>query len=69
MERPLRVFAFEFSKAFDSVNHFILFNEFKGLPVNLYVINWVLSFLSGRQQHVIANGAFLLIKMCPRNHT
>ena len=28
----VRVFTFDFSKAFDSVNHFILFNKLKELP-------------------------------------
>ena len=35
----VKVFAFDFSKAFDFVNHFILFNKFKELSVNSYIVN------------------------------
>ena len=52
----VRVFAFDFSKAFDSVNHFILFNELKELPINPYIVDWIISFLFNRQQRVIAEG-------------
>ena len=37
------VFAFDFSRAFDSVNHFILFNKLKELPVNPYIVNWIIN--------------------------
>ena len=50
------VFAFDFSKAFDSVNHFILFNKLTELSINLYIVNWIINFLRSRQQRVIANG-------------
>ena len=50
----VRVFAFDFSKAFDSVNHFILFN--KELPISPYIVNWIINVLSNRQQRIIADG-------------
>ena len=50
------VFAFDFSKAFDSVNHFILFNKLTELSINPYIVNWIINFLFSRQQRVIANG-------------
>ena len=52
----VRVFAFDFSKAFDSVNHFILFNKLKELPINPYIVAWIINFLFNRQQRVIAEG-------------
>ena len=52
----VRVFAFNFSKAFDSVNHFILFNKLKELPINPYIVAWIINFLFNRQQRVIAEG-------------
>ena len=33
----VRVFASDFSKAFDSANHFILLNKFKELSINPYI--------------------------------
>ena len=39
------VFAFDFSRAFDSVNHFILFNKLKELPINPYIVNWIINLL------------------------
>lgn len=42
----VRVFDFDFSKAFDSVNHFILFNKVKELPINPNTVNWIINFLS-----------------------
>lgn len=49
-----RVFAFDFSKAFDSANHFILFNKFRELSINPYI--GLLLFLFSSQQRVIADG-------------
>ena len=46
----VRVFAFDFSKAFDSVNHFILFNKLKELPINPYIVNWIINFLSNNKE-------------------
>ena len=40
----VRVFSFDFSKAFESVNQFILFNKLKELPINPYIVNWIINF-------------------------
>ena len=50
------VFSFDFSKAFDSVSHDVLCNKLKLLSLNPYVVNWIINFLSGRQQRVIVDG-------------
>jgi len=38
--KAVRMFAIGFSKAFDSVNHQLLAEKLKSLPLNLYIINW-----------------------------
>jgi hypothetical protein len=38
------VLSFDFSKAFDSVRHDLLFEKVKKLPINPYVVNWIISF-------------------------
>ena len=58
-----RVFAFDFSKAFDSANHFILFNKFRELSINPYI--GLLLFLFSSQQRVIADGN--MIPFLPTN--
>ena len=52
----VRVFAFDFSKAFGSVNHYILLSKLKQLLINPYIYNWVRDFLSDRQQRVLCDG-------------
>ena len=52
----VRVFAFDFAKAFDSVNHAILLDKLRQLPINPYVYNWVRDFLTGRQQRISCDG-------------
>ena len=52
----VRVFSFEFSKAFDSVPHAIVCNKLMSLKMNPYVINWIVSFLSNRKQRVVVDG-------------
>ena len=44
----VRVFAMDFSKAFDSVRHEFLSNKLKFLPLNAYIINWYHTFLYNR---------------------
>ena len=51
----VRVFAFDFSKAFGSVNHYILLSKLKQLLINPYIYNWVRDFLSDRQQRVLCD--------------
>ena len=53
--KPVRLFAMDFSKAFDSVNHELLSYKLKDVPFNPFIINWYLSFLENRQQCIIYN--------------
>ena len=53
--KAVRVFAMDFSKAFDSVRHELLSNKLKLLPLNAYIINWYHSFLYNRQRIVQHN--------------
>ena len=46
----VRIFSFDFRKAFDSVPHDILCSKLKSLDINPYVTNWIISFLQGRKQ-------------------
>lgn len=52
----VRVFTFDFSKAFDMVSHNIVCSKLKALGINPYIVNWIISFLSGRQQRVVVDG-------------
>ena len=40
----VKVYSFDFSKAFDSVSHRIICEKLKSIGINPYVINWVISF-------------------------
>ena len=51
----VRVFSFDFSKAFDSVPHAIVCNKLMSLNINPYVINWIVSFLSNRKRRVVVD--------------
>ena len=51
--KAVRLFAMDFSKAFDSVSHQLLANKLKNLPLNPYIINWWLSFLRDRKQGIV----------------
>ena len=53
--KAVRLFAIDFSNAFDSVNHELLSYKHKGIPLNPFIINWYLSFLENRQQGIIYN--------------
>jgi len=48
----VRVFAMDFSKAFDSIKHNLLSDKLKCLKLNPYIINWYINFLKDRQQRV-----------------
>ena len=54
--RYVRVFSFVFKKAFDSVPHDILCSKLKNLPLNPYIINWIVIFLDGCHQRVKVDG-------------
>jgi hypothetical protein len=51
----VRVLSFDFSNAFDSVPHDLLFEKVKKLPINPYVVNWIISFLENRVQRVMVD--------------
>ena len=53
--KAVRLFAKDFSKAFDSVKHELLANKLKKLPLNPYITNWYLNFLKDRKQRVCCN--------------
>ena len=36
--------------------HELLFEKVKKLPINPYVVNWMISFLGNRRQRVVADG-------------
>ena len=52
----VRIFSFDFSKAFDNVPHDILCTKLKRLAINPYIINWTINFLTNRQQRVVVDG-------------
>ena len=52
----VRVFSFDFRKAFDSVPHDILCEKLKSLPLNPYIINWIINFLEDRLQRMKVDG-------------
>ena len=45
----------DFSKAFDTVNHFILIEKLLKLDIPPIVINWIIHFLTNRTQQVVIN--------------
>jgi hypothetical protein len=51
----VRVFSFDFSKAFDTVPHEILCNKLKKLPISPYITNWIINFLTNRYQRAGAD--------------
>ena len=48
---------FDLSKAFDSVPHLPLLRKLVDIHLDPYVVNWVCSYLSDREQFVVVNGA------------
>lgn len=52
----VRLFSFDFSRAFDSVPQAIVCDKLRSLNINPYVINWIVSFLSSRKQRVVVDG-------------
>ena len=52
----VRAFSFDFSKSFDSVSHRVLCKTIVSYDINLYIKNWIMSFLCDRQQRVVVNG-------------
>ena len=54
--KAVRLFVMDFSKAFDCVNHYLLCEKLKKLPLHPIIINWHISFLRYRKQRVVSNG-------------
>ena len=54
--KAVRLFVMDFSKAFDCVNHYLLCEKLKKLPLHPIIINWYISFLRDRKQRVVSNG-------------
>ena len=52
----VRCLLVEFSKAFDTVNHFILIKKLHKLDILPIVINWKINFVTDRMQQVVING-------------
>jgi hypothetical protein len=48
----VRVLLVDYRKAFNLIDHSILINKIRQLPIPIYVINWLISFLCGRKQRV-----------------
>ena len=51
----VRIFSYDFSKAFDSVSHRVLFSKLKDVDINPYILNWLISFISNRKQRVVVD--------------
>ena len=54
--KSVRVISFDFSKAFDNLPHDILFKKIKKIPINPYITNWLIDFLTNRSQRVKIGG-------------
>ena len=52
----VRLFAMDFSKAFDNVKHSLVGEKLKALHLNPYLVHWYLSFLMDRKRRLIFNG-------------
>ena len=52
----VRVFLFDFSKAFDTVSHRIVCNKVKDLKINPHVVNWLIDFQRNGKQRVAVDG-------------
>ena len=52
----VRCLLVDLSKAFDTVNHFILIEKLQKLDIPPIVINWIINFLTDRTQQVVING-------------
>ena len=58
----VRLFAMDFSKAFDNMKHSLVGEKLKGLYLNPYLVNWYLSFLMDRKQRIIFKGVITIYK-------
>ncbi|CAB3994406.1 Hypothetical predicted protein [Paramuricea clavata] len=67
--KTVRLFAMDFSKAFDSVRHNILGEKLKATGLNPYLVNWYLDFLKDRKQRIVHNGIICEWKMVNKGTT
>jgi hypothetical protein len=51
-----RAVLFDFSKAFDGVDHDVLFNKLSRIPLPTKIFRLIISFLSDRKQYTLING-------------
>ena len=47
---------FDFSKAFDTINHQILLTKLNSFGINGYMLSWIKTFLSHRTMEVVGSG-------------
>ena len=52
----VRCLLVDFSKAIDTVNHFIIIKKLQKLDIPTIVINWIIHFLTDRTLQVVING-------------
>ena len=57
------------SKAFDSIKQSSLSEKLKKAPLNPYIINWLIDFLSDRKQRVVRNNVVTEWKCVNRGTT
>ena len=62
--RAVRLFTMDFSKAFDRVKHNLLIEKLTQSPLNPYIVNWYVSFLSDRKQRVVCHKYCLWLEGC-----
>ena len=56
MVMVIRVFSFDFDKAFDTVSHKIVCEKLKSINLNPYITNWIINFLGNRKLRVVGDG-------------
>jgi len=52
----VRCILIDYSKAFDTINHKILFAKLRTLTISQLIIQWIMNFLTGRTQAVVTEG-------------
>ena len=52
----VRCILIDYSKAFDTINHEILFAKLRTLSIPLLIKQWIMNFLTGRTQAVVTEG-------------
>jgi len=59
----------DYSKAFDTINHSILFRKFFKLPIPSNILLWIFNFLNDRMQAVFSSGhTSLYLATCYPKH-